>query len=85
MVDPASVVTSVKPTRIFILDDHELVGRGLIDLLTAADDLVDRRIQQRPTCRDLPNALHQVVATDLLEQISRSCLIGSEIPSRLTR
>jgi two-component system, NarL family, response regulator DevR len=40
MVDPASVVASVKPTRIFILDDHELVGRGLIDLLTAADDLV---------------------------------------------
>jgi len=40
MVDPASVVTSVKPTRIFILDDHELVRRGLTDLLTATNDLI---------------------------------------------
>ena len=28
------------PTRIFILDDHELVRRGLIDLLGTADDMV---------------------------------------------
>jgi two-component system, NarL family, response regulator DevR len=40
MVDPASPVTGVNPIRIFILDDHELVRRGLIDLLAAADDLV---------------------------------------------
>jgi two-component system, NarL family, response regulator DevR len=40
MVHPASPVTSLKPIRIFILDDHELVRRGLIDLLTATDDLV---------------------------------------------
>ena len=40
MVDPASPVTNVKPIRVFILDDHELVRRGLIDLLTATDDLI---------------------------------------------
>jgi DNA-binding NarL/FixJ family response regulator len=40
MVDPASPVTGVKPIRIFILDDHELVRRGLTDLLTATDDLI---------------------------------------------
>ena len=33
MVDPASPVTSLKPIRVFILDDHELVRRGLVDLL----------------------------------------------------
>src|SRR5829696_6471286 len=33
--------------------------------------LSHRRIQQRPPRRDLPNALHQTVATDLLEQITR--------------
>jgi len=40
VVDPASPVTGVKPIRIFILDDHELVRRGLTDLLTATDDLI---------------------------------------------
>ena len=40
MVDPASSVTSLKPIRIFILDDHELVRRGLADLLTATNDLI---------------------------------------------
>jgi two-component system, NarL family, response regulator DevR len=40
MVDPASPVTNVKPIRLFILDDHELVRRGLTDLLTATDDLI---------------------------------------------
>ena len=40
MVDPASPVASHKPIRIFILDDHELVRRGLVDLLTATDDLI---------------------------------------------
>ena len=40
MVDPASPVTSAQPIRVFILDDHELVRRGLVDLLTATDDLV---------------------------------------------
>ena len=40
MVDPASPLANVKPIRIFILDDHELVRRGLIDLLTATDDLI---------------------------------------------
>jgi two-component system response regulator DevR len=29
-----------KPTRIFVLDDHELVRRGLIDLMSATRDLV---------------------------------------------
>jgi two-component system, NarL family, response regulator DevR len=40
MVDPTSPLANVKPIRVFILDDHELVRRGLIDLLTATDDLI---------------------------------------------
>ena len=40
MVDPATPVTSDRPIRVFILDDHELVRRGLTDLLTATDDLI---------------------------------------------
>ena len=66
MVDPASVVTSVKPTRIFILDDHELVGRGLIDLLTAADDLVIVRVAATATdaLRRIPAAAPDVALLD---------------------
>ena len=40
LVDPASPVTDIRPIRVFILDDHELVRRGLIDLLTTTDDLI---------------------------------------------
>jgi DNA-binding NarL/FixJ family response regulator len=40
MVDSHAPVTSDRPTRIFIVDDHELVRRGLTDLLTTTDDLM---------------------------------------------
>src|SRR4030095_10817957 len=40
MVDPATPVTGGKQIRVFIVDDHELVRRGLSDLLTATDDLI---------------------------------------------
>ncbi len=41
MVDPVKpVTTSEKQIRVFIVDDHELVRRGLIDLLSATDDLI---------------------------------------------
>ena len=40
MVDPATPVSSDRTIRVFILDDHELVRRGLTDLLTATDDLI---------------------------------------------
>ena len=40
MVDPATPVTSEKQIRVFIVDDHELVRRGLIDLLTTTEDLI---------------------------------------------
>jgi two-component system, NarL family, response regulator DevR len=40
MVDPATPVTRDRPIRVFILDDHELVRRGLTDLLTTTDDLI---------------------------------------------
>jgi len=39
MVDPDPAVANA-PTRIFILDDHELVRRGLLELLGSAPDLV---------------------------------------------
>ena len=28
-----------KPTRVFVVDDHELVRKGLIDLIDAEEDL----------------------------------------------
>ena len=40
MVDSDPSVTSERSIRVFILDDHELVRRGLTDLLTATDDLI---------------------------------------------
>jgi DNA-binding NarL/FixJ family response regulator len=52
MVHPASPVTSAKPIRIFILDDHELVRRGLVDLLTATSSACSgvprRRCTEQP-------------------------------------
>jgi len=40
MVDSVTPVTRERPIRVFIVDDHELVRRGLIDLLTTTDDLI---------------------------------------------
>jgi two-component system, NarL family, response regulator DevR len=40
MVDSDTSMTTKRPIRIFILDDHELVRRGLTDLLTATEDLI---------------------------------------------
>jgi DNA-binding NarL/FixJ family response regulator len=40
MVDSVTAVTRERPIRVFIVDDHELVRRGLIDLLTTTDDLI---------------------------------------------
>ena len=40
MVDYAAPVTRDKTVRVFILDDHELVRRGLAELLTTTDDLI---------------------------------------------
>ena len=40
MVDPTPPLTRTQPIRVFILDDHELVRRGLTDLLTTTDDLI---------------------------------------------
>jgi DNA-binding NarL/FixJ family response regulator len=37
MVDPAVDVDDKRVIRVFILDDHELVRRGLTDLLGSAD------------------------------------------------
>jgi two-component system, NarL family, response regulator DevR len=36
MDDPATVN---KPIRVFLLDDHEIVRRGIADLFESADDL----------------------------------------------
>jgi two-component system, NarL family, response regulator DevR len=40
MVDSNPPVTTERPIRVFILDDHELVRRGLTDLLTTTNDLI---------------------------------------------
>jgi two-component system response regulator DevR len=57
MVDPNPTVTSDRPIRVFILDDHELVRRGLTDLLTTTDDLVI--VGEAATAAD---ALHRIPA-----------------------
>jgi two-component system, NarL family, response regulator DevR len=57
MVDPNPTVTSDRPIRVFILDDHELVRRGLTDLLTTTDDFVI--VGEAATAAD---ALHRIPA-----------------------
>jgi two-component system, NarL family, response regulator DevR len=57
MVDPATPVTSERSIRVFIVDDHELVRRGLTDLLTATDDLII--VGEAATAND---ALHRIPA-----------------------
>ena len=39
MDDPDQAVAD-QPTRIFVLDDHELVRRGLVNLMATTPDLV---------------------------------------------
>jgi len=57
MVDPNPTVISDRAIRVFILDDHELVRRGLTDLLTTTDDLVI--VGEAATAAD---ALHRIPA-----------------------
>ncbi len=38
MEGAADMTEATKPIRVFLLDDHEIVRRGLIDLLSAVDD-----------------------------------------------
>ena len=57
MVDSNPPVTRDRPIRVFILDDHELVRRGLTDLLTATNDLII--VGEAATAGD---ALHRIPA-----------------------
>jgi two-component system response regulator DevR len=57
MVDPDQPVSDDRPIRVFILDDHELVRRGLTDLLTTTNDLII--VGEAATAAD---ALHRIPA-----------------------
>jgi two-component system response regulator DevR len=57
MVNPDPSVTHQHPIRVFILDDHELVRRGLTDLLTTTKDLTI--VGEAATAAD---ALHRIPA-----------------------
>jgi two-component system, NarL family, response regulator DevR len=57
MVDSDPPLTRDRPIRVFILDDHELVRRGLTDLLTATNDLII--VGEAATAGD---ALHRIPA-----------------------
>jgi two-component system, NarL family, response regulator DevR len=57
MVNPDPPVTNEQPIRVFILDDHELVRRGLTDLLTTTKDLTI--VGEAATAAD---ALHRIPA-----------------------
>jgi DNA-binding NarL/FixJ family response regulator len=52
-----SADSAVRPIRVFILDDHELVRRGLIDLLRTAQDI--EVVGEAGTAAD---ALHRIPA-----------------------
>jgi DNA-binding NarL/FixJ family response regulator len=64
MGDPDRVANP--PTRIFILDDHELVRRGLIDLLGTAGDMVvvGEAATAGEALRRIPAALPDVALLD---------------------
>ena len=57
MVDSDPPVSSERPIRVFILDDHELVRRGLTDLLTTTNDMII--VGEAATAAD---ALHRIPA-----------------------
>jgi two-component system response regulator DevR len=57
MVNPDPSVRNQQPVRVFILDDHELVRRGLTDLLTTTKDLII--VGEAATAAD---ALHRIPA-----------------------
>lgn len=57
MVDSDPLVSSERPIRVFILDDHELVRRGLTDLLTTTNDMII--VGEAATAAD---ALHRIPA-----------------------
>jgi len=64
MGDPDKVGN--QPSRIFILDDHELVRRGLIDLLGTAPDMlvVGEAATAGEALRRIPAALPDVALLD---------------------
>jgi two-component system response regulator DevR len=66
MVDPDPAVAN-PPTRIFILDDHELVRRGLLELLGSAPDLVvvGEAGTAAEALRRIPAALPDVALLDV--------------------
>ena len=57
MVDSDPYVSNERPIRVFILDDHELVRRGLTDLLTTTNDMII--VGEAATAAD---ALHRIPA-----------------------
>jgi len=57
MVDSDPLVSNERPIRVFILDDHELVRRGLTDLLTTTNDMII--VGEAGTAAD---ALHRIPA-----------------------
>jgi hypothetical protein len=69
MVDPTTPLTSDRPIRVFILDDHELVRRGLTDLLETTDDLII--VGEAGTAAD---ALHRIpAAAPMSPCLTRGC------------
>ncbi len=66
MVDPDPALTSAAPTRIFILDDHELVRRGLIGLLDSTTDLevVGEAATAESALRRIPAARPDIALLD---------------------
>ena len=67
MVDPAvDVVDDKRVIRVFILDDHELVRRGLTDLLDSADDMevVGQAANAGEALRRIPAARPDVALLD---------------------
>src|SRR5512133_1377740 len=77
MVDSAVDVEDERTIRVFILDDHELVRRGLTDLLCSTDDMkvVGEAANARETWASSPTATptgRSASASFLLRRPSRT-------------
>ena len=84
MGDPDQVGN--RPTRIFILDDHELVRRGLIDLLGTAPDMVvvvGEAATAGEALRRIPAALPDVALLDARLPDGNGIDVCRDIRSRL--
>jgi DNA-binding NarL/FixJ family response regulator len=86
MVDSDMPVTSARSIRVFSLGDHELVWRGLTDLLMVTDDLITQAASAGDALRRIPAAAPDVALLDAMpEAVPRSLEPAEAIERRASR